>query len=851
MEDRVRIIDEIIKNKDYKIALISTFNFEIGYFERAILNRLFDNGVRKISLFVDSNEFEKTLRNLDNHYYNIGLGKKYIVSPVSINGAFHPKIVLLLGERKARLIISSANVTTSGYEKNNEIYNVIDYSPKATEYQYLIVEAIKYFIQINNLSYGLDSSLIKECEDFVYYSKCNKNTERYFIGNCNEPIINQLKAFITDDIKEIRIAVPYFDSKTSAIDKLSEIFPNSQIKLFIQQKMSTFPSDYSDKYDISLFDEFKDNSSSSFYHGKVFLFKGEDKDYILYGSANCTGSALIHTYKNGGNVECDLLDVGECGDFDEYFNNLRIIKGERIISNPMTFDNSRSVFFRFVFAETTKNGVECHINCNKTGKVEFLYKGLILDYEESDNGYIVYIKKEDAEEMRIVFDMVVKLNDTEESIRCWIIDRYALASNRKERSDRYVGESFDIDSSGDRFRDDRINYLKAELMCVDDIYQNRKVNAVLNQQKIMDEEGDDVEDDDFIVDAELHYEYKVLYRQYCYVERIRGLFIQRFLHPASFAEVNEKEKYETHDYDIHDNDQIKAPRKATSEEKRFERFVKTRVKGIQNPEYIEMISVDHYLGIILAVTNIFKNYNSIERVDDIFMTDYVVKTKVDLLKVLLSKDISSSDKRDEYMNHIIVWVLCTILENHRLVQAKYDGEEAYKLNSYGKDLLMFLEKKYKVRDRLKDYLKMAYDPKFNADYEIINDYGVNNAISYLDGLYGYKNQNKLHDFIKSRYGKDSIITVENNKLIIDTVSNDIINNLLPDIDVIKEVANNVRITKSNLKKLVIIIKNDNKEKAGHIESIKHTVSLDIYRKWSRMITYTNGRKESQSARTIS
>ena len=54
MEDRIRIIDEITKYRDCKIALFSTFNFEIDYFERAILSRLFDNGTRKISLFVDA-----------------------------------------------------------------------------------------------------------------------------------------------------------------------------------------------------------------------------------------------------------------------------------------------------------------------------------------------------------------------------------------------------------------------------------------------------------------------------------------------------------------------------------------------------------------------------------------------------------------------------------------------------------------------------------------------------------------------------------------------------------------------------------------------------------------------------
>ena len=36
-----RILDEISNSKGYSIALLTTFNFEISYFERTILNSLY------------------------------------------------------------------------------------------------------------------------------------------------------------------------------------------------------------------------------------------------------------------------------------------------------------------------------------------------------------------------------------------------------------------------------------------------------------------------------------------------------------------------------------------------------------------------------------------------------------------------------------------------------------------------------------------------------------------------------------------------------------------------------------------------------------------------------------------
>lgn len=852
MEDRKRVLDEITKYRDYKVALFSSFNFEIEYFERAILSKLYDNGIRKVSLFIDYTEFEKAVINLRDYSLNVGLGKKYIVSPVSISGAFHPKMVLLLGERKAKLIISSANIKTSGYEKNNEVYNVIDYSEKQSDYQDLIVEAIKYFTQIDSISFGLDSDLIKECKDFRYYNKCRKNEERYFLGNYEISILDQVKKFVPiSTTREIMVAVPYFDDKTSALSQLQDLFPNAKISLFIQQERSTFPSEYEKKYRIRLFDKFNDNASCSFYHGKVFLFKTDEKDYILYGSANCTNSALTRTFRSGGNIECDLLDVGEIGEFDYFFDNLNILKDEKIISKPMIHEPNKKGLFRFVYAETTKNGVECHISGNKENNVDFIYNDYSFEYIFENGEYNVFIDKQEAEGLPHIFDLTVRVNDVEEVVRCWVIDRNILAANRRERSDKSDVENFEIDSDGLKYRDDRINLLNAELMCVEEVDNHRKMSAILNQQRIMAEEDEtSASDDDFIVESELSYEYKVVFRRYTYVERIRGLFLQRFLHPSSFREERNTEDIKNSETDTGIEEKQNLPRKATTEEKRFERFVKARVKGVLNPKYIDMISFEHYMGIILVVTDIFSRYNNNENVIDIFKTDYVVKTKVEFIKLLLLKNYSDLDNREEYEQHIVVWAICSILENHLLIKKNYYGEDAYRLDSLDKELLKVLEKKYNIRSNLQDIIKRVYDPSFNCDYRIVNEYGSSKALTYIDGLYGYKSEEKLFDFIKQRYGKETIITIEKKCIFVDVTTNDIIRNLNPDTEVIREVATNVRNTNKDIKNLVIKILNSNKSKSRHIASIKHTISLDIYRKWNCIITYSDGRNELQSGRSI-
>ena len=63
-----RILDEISNSKGYSIALLTTFNFEISYFERTILNSLYDKNIRNIELFVDADELEKAIsESIDNN----------------------------------------------------------------------------------------------------------------------------------------------------------------------------------------------------------------------------------------------------------------------------------------------------------------------------------------------------------------------------------------------------------------------------------------------------------------------------------------------------------------------------------------------------------------------------------------------------------------------------------------------------------------------------------------------------------------------------------------------------------------------------------------------------------------
>ena len=284
--ERINVLDSLRKSKKYDVALLTTFNLELSFFERSILNKLYDNDIRKISIFADSKEYKKALEEVEFSY----IGNRYMVTPIEMNSSFHPKVILLLGRNKARLFVGSCNLTTSGYYINNEISNMFDYDEEHPENLSLIQDAINFFLEINERTDKRDNNLIQNIKLFPYYRfEAKENKSIKLIHNINNSILSQVKEYIKGNVKEVDIAVPYYDSEITALKQIQNIYPNSKIKLYIQNERNTFPDKYKNEYEINLYNKFIDNESNHFYHGKVIRFITDNESYVwkyqLYSSS--------------------------------------------------------------------------------------------------------------------------------------------------------------------------------------------------------------------------------------------------------------------------------------------------------------------------------------------------------------------------------------------------------------------------------------------------------------------------------------------------------------------------------------------------------------------------------------
>lgn len=852
--DTYNLLEILQKSVGYDIALLTTYNFDIRLFEQAVLNGLFTNNVRKVSIYIDAEEFTKSLQNVK----TCQIGKKYMVNPIRINSTFHPKVILLLGEKKARLILGSANITTSGYTTNHEVFNFIDYSEKDPKYLDVIVSAIGFFSSIDKNSDQLDRELIKEATSFPYYHRTKENEESYFLHNLRASILSQARHLITDDVRKVSIAVPYYDGELSAYKEIKSTFPGAAIQLYIQNYKSTFPVEYNHKNKVANhinpfagFRQGNDNCKNNFYHGKVFLFQSAEKSYVLYGSANCTQAALTRSFDKGGNIECDFFEIGSKDEFDYFFETIQIRKEEKLVGQKTEYTPSVQQAVVYKYGEV-KEDIRLFFLLKDKQEIPVALLGKKkLQTTVKDDELIVIISIEDGSNLTDVFELTLQFADREETYRCWTFNREALRKNREKLSDTRSLKDFDINPNSDRFIEDRRRLLEAELMCLPDIQSFREKSAIFDQIK---EEAEADEDEsqnpsDFVVDIDIPDEYRAAYRQYQYVEKLRGIFNRRFFAMNSGCLLPESKITVAKSSEGLSGGQMPScqERAATTEEKSFERFVKRRVRGMLEDKYVTAIGMDHYIALLTVLFEIFYKYNWKEKVKDIFQDEYVAQTRAELIGKAIAKDLTKEVKKFDVTSAALLEQSYKVIFDNYVHRMKEDDTDVqYKYDQINKKLLLQMQDAYGIRNVFKDDVVAVITG--NNNQKNPQQISVNLLVSYIDKLFGYMGLDQLAAFIGKIYGHPDI-SLKGTVFTVSALSPNISSCFRPDIRVLQEIKKYSR-NVAPIEIVKIIIRATDENKSSRINRIEHRISI-ARNSWTCSIVYKDGTRKDERAQYIS
>jgi len=297
MSERISILNEI-KNGGYEASLITTFNSYLPFYEDVVLRHLMGSGVRHNVLMMDASQ--ATLA-VDRHPPQ-SAGRFYTLVPIKVAGAFHPKVVFLVGKKKGTLLVGSHNLTLSGFGYNREMTNVILCKGEDDAEGVALLSSAWQFIldwaeSQSEVLPGHIIDMVKKVQDFAPWLQKSVGTLpnqcRVLSAGSKTPALwQQLTEFIgAEPIQRVTINGAFFDSNLSFVERVRDELSPKELLIGIDPETVQFPVNKKlpgvSFHNCSKLGTTEKDNKPGYLHAKSVLIQREDGETVLaVGSAN-------------------------------------------------------------------------------------------------------------------------------------------------------------------------------------------------------------------------------------------------------------------------------------------------------------------------------------------------------------------------------------------------------------------------------------------------------------------------------------------------------------------------------------------------------------------------------------
>ena len=755
---------EEFSEQGYDVILISSYTANLIFFERFILRHLIENDCSYIGLFIDSKELQNSFL----HSSAITqLGLSYAVRGVDLDGAFHPKVYFMLGKEKAKLIIGSGNLTTSGMIMNIEVFNTFKYEVGKPDNLSLVNDAYDMF-KIYNNAYQSNAmnSIFEKIEEFEYIGQRQTDNERVFLQNYHIPLYDQVKGLISEKINNIHIFAPYFDSNLSVINRFIKDFDPDSISVLLQNNTTNYPLTI--KADARVINReicFK-NKGDRRYHGKIFCFEGEKSEFLIYGSANCSSAALLNSVINGGNAEAIILDILPKHTFlksiDEDVsinNNVANLETIAIESNQ----KRSNIPISFIEAVAVVDGVYIYLNCQKP-ITNLSISGINGEIIPNDNEIIAKwdIGILDKINSR-VFNLIAQIEDNTYELKGWINNQEELTKNQlktwKTLYNRLQEDPFISDYKN---LIDLLEELLDRLVLNEDDLETiilKKGRRISIHEKTELDDTYEISDniEDYYVSEEK------LFKDRIYTNKIDvlGELIRQLLRPFEMVDIQQKTNMK----------ESKAGRRsntnATAEQiKRIDnimqRFVNRFNKGLLSDAYVDSISEEVLFKNIKLFTAFLWNLLERKLNIEIIKSEHIIQQHFKILDFMI-KYCKRNVIQHDLVIEIIPQVLAAILAHDILLDSNEDIEDIrYKRKMISDILSNIHELIIPIRENYRDFLEQSI--RYLDVLKIGKDISIDTLCNILEKRFSFRTFNQYSKYVNSKYKLKTAIDVKEPRL---------------------------------------------------------------------------------------
>ena len=289
-------------------AVFLTFNADPGFFEARILGACLTAGAR-VCLLADGPVWNP------DPYATKHAGREYHIGLVTRSGAFHPKLVLLVGPKRALVAVGSGNVTMGGWQHNAETWTIL--RGDLTEAPAVMAEVADVLDEI--AGEGVDSlaaeSLTRASGQLrAFLGGCAKRVDsgHRILSSTSGAIVGQLPSTKADDL---RIYAPFHDESARGVAALVDSLRPRRVTVMVQPGWTVLnPSalervlrDAQVDWTIVEDAEMRGLVRPRYRHGKLIEWTTSGgQTFALTGSPNLSYAALCAP-RGSGNTEIAIL----------------------------------------------------------------------------------------------------------------------------------------------------------------------------------------------------------------------------------------------------------------------------------------------------------------------------------------------------------------------------------------------------------------------------------------------------------------------------------------------------------------------------------------------------------------
>jgi len=300
------------KQGKFRTSVMTTYTAYLPFYENVVLRRLLASGCRYNVLLVDSRDLAYSLQ--DSTRMPRLAGRNYVLAPMQAKRAFHPKILMLLGEHNARILVGSHNTTLCGFGYNRELTTRIDLDRGFKgEHRGFFQEAWKTLEEWTNfqrdyLPSKLVNAILRIGIERHPWLRGNdgQGADTLFLSSFpeGESLWEKTRVYLPETVENIIILGPFFDKEGEFIKRLYEDLKPLRIAIGLDThsenirlcKQEGLPSEVSfhEVSDLIKGSMKQRQQKPGYLHAKAIFFDAPgEQSVLLTGSANPSSPAWL------------------------------------------------------------------------------------------------------------------------------------------------------------------------------------------------------------------------------------------------------------------------------------------------------------------------------------------------------------------------------------------------------------------------------------------------------------------------------------------------------------------------------------------------------------------------------